>query len=109
MIYGSRIYVILHDTKKWVLLSSCLLLCIFSVTTSGGLYYTVHDETQFSLVGDKYDVTGDHTVNTETGQEFAREHGLPFFETSTKEGISINQVIIAYRGYYFVGNKFRIM
>lgn len=77
-----------------------MLLWIFSVTVSGGLYYTVHNEAQFSLVGNKCDVTDDQAVNTETGEEFAREHGLSFFETSAKEDINVNQVVITYNAYF---------
>ncbi|XP_028396588.1 ras-related protein Rab-35-like [Dendronephthya gigantea] len=44
------------------------------------------------IVGNKCDQTEDQTVPTEAGEEFAREHGLAFYETSAKENINVHEV-----------------
>lgn len=44
------------------------------------------------LVGNKCDQTEDQIVPTKAGEEFAREHGLAFYETSARENINVHQV-----------------
>ena len=46
----------------------------------------------FVLVGNKCDRTEDQTVPTHSGEEFAREHGLTFYESSAKENINTHKV-----------------
>ncbi|CAB4027958.1 Ras-related Rab-35, partial [Paramuricea clavata] len=44
------------------------------------------------IVGNKCDRTEDQIVPTKSGEEFAREHGLAFYETSARENININEI-----------------
>ena len=37
-------------------------------------------------------MTESQVVKTESGEQFAREHGLSFFETSAKENINVHKV-----------------
>lgn len=43
------------------------------------------------LVGNKADLSSKRVVSTEQGQEFAKQWGLDFFETSAKTSINVNQ------------------
>ena len=43
-------------------------------------------------VGNKCDMKDDQTVSSQSGEEFAREHGLTFYEASAKENINIHEV-----------------
>ena len=47
------------------------------------------------LVGNKSDCNDKRQVNFEEGDNLAKEKGFPFFETSVKENININEVFIA--------------
>ncbi len=47
------------------------------------------------LVGNKSDCNDKRQVNFEEGDNLAKEKGFPFFETSVKENINVNQVFIA--------------
>ena len=47
----------------------------------------------FVLVGNKCDMTEDQVVKSHSGEEFAREHGLTFYEASAKENINVHEVI----------------
>ena len=44
------------------------------------------------LIGNKIDMKEERKVSTEEGKKLADELGLPFMETSAKEGININEV-----------------
>ena len=44
------------------------------------------------LIGNKCDLEKEREVSKEEGEEKAKQYNLPFFETSFKEGININQV-----------------
>ena len=44
------------------------------------------------LIGNKIDMKEERRVSTEEGKKLADELGLPFMETSAKEGININEV-----------------
>ena len=44
------------------------------------------------LVGNKCDMTDDQVVPTKSGEEFARDYGLTFYETSAKDNINIHEV-----------------
>ena len=44
------------------------------------------------LIGNKCDLEKDREVPKEEGEEKAKQFNLPFFETSCKEGININEV-----------------
>ena len=46
-------------------------------------------EVQMILVANKSDMP-DRAVSTEQGQELASKYGIPFFETSAKEDINVN-------------------
>lgn len=37
----------------------------------------------------------DRVVSREEGEQLAKQHGVPFFETSAKEGININEAFFA--------------
>ena len=37
-------------------------------------------------------MTESQVVKTESGEQFAREHGLSFFETSAKEDVNVKEV-----------------
>lgn len=41
------------------------------------------------IVGNKCDMEDKRVVPTERGQEVARHHGIPFFETSAKTNVNI--------------------
>ena len=44
------------------------------------------------LIGNKIDMKEERKVSTEEGKKLADELGLPFMETSAKEGINVNEV-----------------
>ena len=47
------------------------------------------------LVGNKYDISDkERKVSIEEGQGKANEFKIPFFETSCKDGININEVFV---------------
>ena len=48
--------------------------------------------TKVILVGNKIDLEGKRQVTKEEGERTAKEYNIPFFETSCKEGININEV-----------------
>ena len=44
------------------------------------------------LVGNKNDLTNLRQVETKEALDFAKEHNMPYFETSAKSGNNINQL-----------------
>jgi GTPase SAR1 family protein len=48
------------------------------------------------LVGNKCDMKEDQTVPSHSGEEFAREHGLTFYEASAKENINVHEVTLSH-------------
>ena len=46
----------------------------------------------FVPVGSKCDLKEDQTVSSQSGEDFAREHGLTFYEASAKENINVQEV-----------------
>lgn len=54
------------------------------------MYSTVDDAVKM-VVGNKIDMEGKRMVTREEGQQFAREHGCLFVETSAKEDIAVTQ------------------
>jgi hypothetical protein len=38
----------------------------------------------------------DQTVPSHSGEEFAREHGLTFYEASAKENINVHEVTLSH-------------
>ncbi len=53
------------------------------------------NKTSFVLVGNKCDCDDLRQVSLEEGQNLAQEKGFPFFETSVKNNININQSFVA--------------
>ena len=47
------------------------------------------------LVGNKCDLEDDRQVLFEEGHEFAERHGIPFFETSAKTSLNVNETVEA--------------
>ena len=47
------------------------------------------------LIGNKIDLEGHRKISKEEGKEFADENELPFFETSNKDGINIQEAALA--------------
>jgi small GTP-binding protein len=47
------------------------------------------------LIGNKSDLTHDRKVSTEEATEFAKAHGLQYFETSAKEGNNVSAAVNA--------------
>jgi GTPase KRas len=45
------------------------------------------------LVGTKCDLEDDRKISIEEGMEFARKNGIPFFESSAKLNINVEEVI----------------
>ena len=43
------------------------------------------------LVGNKYDLEEDRVISKEEGEELAKKYGLPFYETSNKDNINIEE------------------
>ena len=43
------------------------------------------------LVGNKYDLEEDRVISKEEGEELAKKYGLPFYETSSKDNINIEE------------------
>ena len=50
--------------------------------------------TKVILVGNKCDLNGERQVTKEEGERKAKEYNLPFYETSCKDGININEVFL---------------
>ena len=50
------------------------------------------ENTKVILVGNKIDLAGQRQVTKEEGERKAKEYNIPFYETSCKEGININEV-----------------
>ena len=48
--------------------------------------------TKVILVGNKIDMEGERQVTKEEGERRAKEYNIPFYETSCKDGININEV-----------------
>ena len=48
--------------------------------------------TKVILVGNKIDMEGERQVTKEEGERRAKEYSIPFYETSCKNGININEV-----------------
>ena len=48
--------------------------------------------TKVILVGNKIDMEGERQVTKEEGERRAKEYNIPFYETSCKNGININEV-----------------
>jgi len=47
------------------------------------------------LIGNKCDLTDKRVVETEKGRELAKEYGIPFFETSAKADINVQEAFSA--------------
>ena len=47
------------------------------------------------LVGNKSDMEDDRAVTKEQGQQLADEFGVPFFETSAKAGVNIQELFFS--------------
>jgi GTPase KRas protein len=49
------------------------------------------DNVPLVLVGNKYDLTNERKVTTEEGMDLAKTWNCPFFETSAKTGINVEE------------------
>ena len=49
------------------------------------------EESRITLVGNKVDLESNRIVSKQDGMKLAKENGLSFFETSSKENININE------------------
>ncbi|KAJ5070761.1 small gtp binding protein rab8 [Anaeramoeba ignava] len=49
------------------------------------------DTVNIMLIGTKSDLISKKVIDTETGEKFAEQLGYPFFETSSKENINVNE------------------
>ena len=43
------------------------------------------------LIGNKCDLSDRRAISTEDGQRLAKEYGIPFFETSAKQDINVQE------------------
>ena len=78
------------------------ILLIYDITNKGsfnsiGKWMESIDEvssanTKVILVGNKIDMEGERQVTKEEGERRAKEYNIPFYETSCKNGININEV-----------------
>ncbi|KAJ5070763.1 ras-related protein rab-1a [Anaeramoeba ignava] len=50
-----------------------------------------NDNVNIMLIGAKSDLVSKKVIDTETGEKFAEQLGIPFFETSSKENINVNE------------------
>ena len=55
----------------------------------------------FFIVGNKCDLEESREVSTEEGEAAAAEFGFPFFETSAKSGINIQELFIEFAKWHF--------
>ena len=46
------------------------------------------------LVGNKIDLDSERAVSYEDGEEFAKMNNMPFFETSAKTGVNIENIFV---------------
>ncbi|KAJ5070760.1 ras-related protein rabd2a-like [Anaeramoeba ignava] len=49
------------------------------------------DNVNMILIGTKSDLISQKVIDTETGEKFAEQLGISFFETSSKENINVNE------------------
>ncbi|XP_014670471.1 PREDICTED: ras-related protein Rab-37-like [Priapulus caudatus] len=47
------------------------------------------------LIGNKCDVTSERLIRKEDGEKLARDHGVPFMETSAKSGVNVDLAFMA--------------
>ncbi|KAM7372190.1 hypothetical protein PAMP_009379 [Pampus punctatissimus] len=47
------------------------------------------------LLGNKSDMAAERVVKTEEGEKLAKEHGVPFMETSAKTGVNVELAFLA--------------
>jgi len=45
----------------------------------------------FVVIGNKVDIADSRVITTQKAQEWCQERGIPYFETSAKEGIQVDQ------------------
>jgi len=57
------------------------------------------------LVGNKIDLTDQRKVSYDEAKQYADEHELPYIETSTKEGININELFESSIKTFLANNK----
>lgn len=78
------------------------ILCVYSVTSRSSfeeidtfrqqvLRVKEQESVPMMIVGNKCDLDSAREVLKSEGQSYADRHGLPFFETSAKEGINVEQ------------------
>ncbi|XP_027921796.1 ras-related protein RHN1-like isoform X2 [Vigna unguiculata] len=56
------------------------------------MYYRANSSLTMFLVANKADLEGDRKVSNEEGEEYARESGLSFLETSAKTAQNVNEL-----------------
>eukprot|EP01097_Dermamoeba_algensis_P006959 TRINITY_DN434_c0_g1_i1.p1 TRINITY_DN434_c0_g1~~TRINITY_DN434_c0_g1_i1.p1 ORF type:complete len:194 (-),score=28.33 TRINITY_DN434_c0_g1_i1:148-729(-) len=53
------------------------------------------DKFPMVVVGNKKDLESEREVSTDEGEEFAKKYNMPFFESSAKERINIEDIFVA--------------
>ena len=59
------------------------------------------------LVGNKSDLVDNRVVSREEADNFAKEHNLPYIETSAKEGVNIEELFENSLNKYLIGINFK--
>ena len=59
------------------------------------------------LVGNKSDLVDNRVVSREEADNFAKDHNLPYIETSAKEGVNIEELFENSLNKYLIGINFK--
>ena len=59
------------------------------------------------LVGNKSDLVNNRVVSREEADNFAKDHNLPYIETSAKEGVNIEELFENSLNKYLIGINFK--